>query len=398
MQLEVGQCVYFWNGEKGIFKGYIFKISTNKEQKYSITAYDNLRYFQNHDYRCISEAEKTLAQVFTEICTALNVPYRVLGHAKTSNERLHKHNWQDVSYFDIISDCITEMNYRSIARKDWDLTEEEKKSGKNIYIEADDAEKHAGEAYKEVYDDLGNKKPPIKYFIRDNFGTVELVDLDYVKNAWYTDSITTSVSAAFEEYKNGMSGKESENVEITATPTPLIIGDKSLMTDYTYDVDIDSDTYNEILYIVSGSEKKAEETQKASEGKFRENWRQLIREGNASDAEIIHSYQEWKNGTYTPGEKTKAEYEKLKAKGKLNPQKIDEKESLYPCSSMSHEEETIKKWGVLRQIRTINSGCTEEQLKEYVKLAIAETNNVRKTLKIEALGFDGLNAGNSFLL
>lgn len=389
LELELGKCVYFWNGEFEIFKGYIFKIGTDKSEKYSITAYDNMRYLQNHDYRCIGEGDKTLADMFKEICTALNIPYAITGEAaKPTIEKLHKHNWQDVSYFDILKDCIDEMSVRSIQKE------------RDFVVEGSG----------EVSDKIDLSKTPVKYVIRCVFGTVELTDINYIVKGWNTENIAATVaSGAYTEYTTdkAMGGKTTGT---TLNASPLIIGDNSLMTNYSYDIDIDTNTYNEVMFIESGDKKKTEEAQKQYGAQIRKDWVDQIRNGNASDAEIEHAYDEYLAGHYPLenrklGEKTKAEFEKVKARREAEANAVKstdsikgQSENVYPCVAMGRDEESIKKYGLLRQVRTVNAGATKAQLEEYIKLVMYETKNISKSLKIEALGFDGMNAGDGFLL
>ena len=382
LRLENGQQVRFWNGNYGVFSGYIFKISTNRSEKYSVTAYDKLRYFQNHDFRTIGEGEKTIVDVFKEICTRLGFDdYKITGYAAENGAtlmKLHKHNWNDVSYFEMLKDCLDEMNRRSIADTKMDA------SGTVI------------DSYSNILD-----KDAKKYFIRDNFGVIELTDIEYITNGWTSDNLTAAAEAGSVEWKKDMNG---ETVGVTAKIAPLIIGDKSLLTDYTYEISIDNSTYNEIIYVESGDKEKTEKAQsKDAESNeiVRADWRKHIQEGSANDAEVLHAYDLYLQGLYPGcGEKTKAQAQQILAQqAAKNPNKENEKvsDNVYPCIAQSRDEESIKKYGLLRLVKTVNAGATKEQLDEYTKLALYEYNNVGKSLKIEALGFDGMNAGNGFL-
>lgn len=386
LELELGKQVTFWNGEFAVFKGYIFKIGTSSAEKYSITAYDNMRYLQNHDYRCIADGEKTLADMFREICTALKLPYLITGEAATNTEKLHKHNWQDVSYFDILKDCMDEMSVRSI--QDSNIVEGSGESAAKIDL----------------------TKTPVKYFIRCTFGKLELTDINYIVKGWNTENIATSVaSGAYTEYTTDKAmGGETKGTTVNAAP--LIIGDNSLMTNYSYNIDVDTNTYNEVMFIESGDKKKTEEAQEKYGTQIREDWHEQIVQGNATDAEIEHAYDEYLAGRYQahwgePGVKTKAAFEKVKAEREAKANAVKQTDSIkgqsenvYPCVAMNRDEKSIEKYGLLRQVRTVNAGATKAQLEEYMKLVMYETKNVNKSLKIEALGFDGMNAGNGFLL
>lgn len=368
--VEPGMRVKFWNAEVPVFSGYIFTIKTNRSGNFDITAYDNLRYLQNHDSRCIAEAEYSLKDVFVELCESLQLDWRILGHAAEETAKLHKHAWLDKPIFEMISDCMEEMNIRSVAEKVAD------KNGRYL----DDK----GTRYNEYFDELNLLKPPVKYFIRDNFGVVELNDIE--NNVKYRISGVNEKATV--QWSDAMS-VESANVEGEAVLNPLIIGDGSLLTNYEYEIDIDKNTFNEIIFMESGNNEKAK---KNSTG-VSEGWRERIREASATDADLIYAYAEWKAGRYTPGTVTKQEFERLRREGK-----IDKKTSKTPAAAMSQDKDAIEKWGTLRQIRSINSGYTKRQLEEYVKLTLQESDRVKKTLKIEALGVAGMDAGDGFYL
>lgn len=352
LKLENGMVVNFVHGNKPIFKGYIFTLDCDKKDFYTVTAYDSMRYLQNHDYKSIGEGEKTLRDVFSEICESLKIEYRIKGDAATNNKKLHKHNWIDKSAFEILSDCIEDMNVQSIAGR--------KYADNGQYLESDDK---GGKRYNEVFaSEINKENIPKKYFLRCVYGVLELNDIANIAD-------------------------ESENI---------IIGTKSLLLDYKYELDIDKDTYNEVWFMRSQSGNKKKSDASEPDASEPDGWRERIKEGSASDADIRYAYNQWRNDKYTPGPKTLEEFEKLensvlKGNGDMNP-----KGMIAMASDRLNENGTVSKWGLLRKIETVNEGYDKEKLEEYVKLVLDEYNRVRKRLSLEALGYDGLNAGSSF--
>lgn len=110
IKITLGQKIYVWKDEKPLFYGYIFNLGSDKSRVVKVTAFDNLYYFKNPDYRAFSEGEKTLKDVFVEICVACKLPYKITGFVLNDETRLHRHNFNDVSYFEMLSECMQERN------------------------------------------------------------------------------------------------------------------------------------------------------------------------------------------------------------------------------------------------------------------------------------------------
>lgn len=372
LHIENGMKVLFWHNECEIFSGFIFRIGTDKSQVVQVTAYDNMRYLQNHDFRSISEAEKTLAELFTEICNAMQVDFRVEGIAKTDSKKLHAHNWVDVSLFDILSECMNEMNIIHMAERVY--------NGNGKYLDEE------GKRYDEKFSDKKAISP--RFFIHDDFGTLVLDDITHFSIVRKTGIITNKEIEFSNKWQYSKDGSEVADYQ------PLIIGDRSLLTDYKYEVSIDGNTATEVMIVESGNQKRSNE---ASSSNVRENWRELIRTAHANDDEIHHAYWLWRNGQYTPGPVTLQEFKKYEQE-LAQPDGGDKKLPVYPCVSMKHDDEKVAKWGVLRNIRTIGADYTKEQLDEYVRLVAEATENEEKSLHLDALGFDGMIAGSGFFL
>lgn len=166
--ISEGSVVRFSIDAKGVFYGYIFKRSRSENNMITITAYDQLRYLKNKDTYAFTGM--TSAQIFTKICKDYQLSARVVNQTSyILSDRLYDNK----TLFDII---------------DWGVTETL--------------------AY------TGNW-----YMIRDNFGTLEYVNLNSLK-------------------------------------TDLLIGDASLLTKYTYESSIDDDTYNQVKLVKEGDSKR----------------------------------------------------------------------------------------------------------------------------------------------
>ena len=74
-QIANGSIVSFIVDGKGFFFGYIFKMGTDADENYEITAYDQLRYLKNNDV--MATGEMTASQIFEKICQDYNLKYEV---------------------------------------------------------------------------------------------------------------------------------------------------------------------------------------------------------------------------------------------------------------------------------------------------------------------------------
>lgn len=146
-----GDVVFFdWDG-KQIFKGFVFKFDFKKGAKYSVTAYDAMRYFKSSDSIVFSVS--TLAQRFTRICKYLGVPHRVI---KAPKHKLISEVDDNKSYFNMLQSSI-----------------------------------------QQIYNATGER-----YFLRDNYGVIELRQYPYMQ-------------------------------------LDMIVGDQSMLTDYTFSQSIE---------------------------------------------------------------------------------------------------------------------------------------------------------------
>lgn len=172
VKLSPGSRVSLKVDGQGIFFGYVFKISKTETEQISITAYDQLRYLKNKDTYVISGM--TSSQIFDKLCKDFNLSYKVVS---SSSYILEDRIFDNKTLFDIIQRGIDETLI------------------------------HEGNYYK----------------IRDNFGTLEFINLADLK-------------------------------------LDLFIGDESLLTGFAYNASIDSDTYNQIKLIQENSETEKRES------------------------------------------------------------------------------------------------------------------------------------------
>lgn len=133
----------------------------------------------------------------------------------------------------------------------------------------------------------------------------------------------------------------------------LIIGDESLLTNYEYEVDIDKNTFNEFYFMYNEKTKETDEfTNKQVQKK---SMILALQAGN-----VI-------SGTNTTLDKTVI------------------------------GENTLPKWGKLRKIVTLNDSKLSQNARFYIKELVQLLNQPTRTLKLSALGYDGLYAGGSFI-
>lgn len=150
----------------GVFYGKIFTTEIT-EDTYSVTCYDQLRYLKNKD--TVPFKNKTADEIFIDVCKRMNLNYKVIDK---SSHKLPTKLYDNKSYWEMVTDAID-----------------------NTLVSTDK-----------------------KFFVRDNFGTLEFIDVAKQK-------------------------------------TNLIVGSKSLLTSYTYKKDIDEDTFNRVKITRSNKEK-----------------------------------------------------------------------------------------------------------------------------------------------
>ena len=161
ISINEGSPVSFKIDGQGIFFGYVFKKGRSKNGKISITAYDQMRYLKNKDTKVLSGL--TAAQVFTKLCKEYKLTYKVVdNHSYIVPPKPH----DGKTLFEIIQYGIDQT---LINTGNW-------------------------------------------FMIKDNFGTLEFVNINSLK-------------------------------------TDLFIGDESLLVDYDYISSLDDDSYNQVQLI-----------------------------------------------------------------------------------------------------------------------------------------------------
>ena len=317
-KMSLGSLVMFWCDDVPVFYGYAFKIGTDRTECYQVTAYDQMRYLQNHDYLLMEDM--SLKQVFEKICAGTRIKnYKLLGKAKTATQKVNKKHFADASYFDMLTYAMQETSNFYVTER----------------VYNDDG------TFETMYDPSATEGVmQVKFFVRDNFGVLELNDIE--SNVKYR---RTGIEGGMTRV---WTGSEYYYYDESLLPQlePLIIGDESLLTDYKYEIDIDTETYNDVYILNTKSDGKSEKT----EVRKGEDERYLV----TSDGKQL--------------------------------------------GITKQNTESIKKYGTLRRIANIKSPMTESQMESYAKLILDNYSTPKKTMKLEALGYNGVNAGDGFLL
>lgn len=203
--MEIDSVVYLRDGDtielvidgKNVFKGKVFNRKKSKQKLWKIVAYDSKRYLQNQD--TIVFGVNKLSDRFNNICQIQGIPHKVLD---ANGYQLASKVEDNESYFSMLEAAIAEVRENNNAR----------------------------------------------FGIRDNFGTLELFDLN-----------------------RGI--------------TKLVVGDKSLLTDYAYEASID-DSYNVVKVIKEDSETKKRQIYTASNSALIDRWGKLQMFEKVTDSDI----------------------------------------------------------------------------------------------------------------
>lgn len=153
---------------KGVFLGYVFKIKPYPNNEVQLTAYDQLRYLQNKD--TYNLPSMTCDKIFEKVCQDCQLKYKVIDRSRYN---VSPKIFDNESYYKVIKHGLDQALIN--------------------------------EGYR--------------YIVRDNFGTLE-------------------------------------HVELRTIASNLLIGEDSLLTDYDYEISIDDETYNQIKLIKEDKETK----------------------------------------------------------------------------------------------------------------------------------------------
>lgn len=96
-----GDIVKFRWDHKPVFKGRIFKFDYDQSEVFSVTAYDNLRYFKNQD--SLVWQVSTIAQRFNQVASLAGVPHKVVNN---STHKLVAEVCDSKSYFDMLKESF----------------------------------------------------------------------------------------------------------------------------------------------------------------------------------------------------------------------------------------------------------------------------------------------------
>ena len=226
LKIALGDVVEFCYDDLQVFKGFVFTLSTTEEEEYSVVAYDQMRYLQNHDYY-FTDGTETASDIFTKICMNAGFKEYNFNNKKMvesfkvvdkSAFRVRPYTFQDKTYFEILEWAIEETqkgNYRIY------------KNAKGEDVVEYDIERTLSNA------GLDKIWKGFHYYIRDNFGVLEFKSL----------GSNLKVSRANMKTKEQFLDNET-----------LVIGEESLLMNYDYSIDIDKDTHNEILLLSETNE------------------------------------------------------------------------------------------------------------------------------------------------
>jgi hypothetical protein len=169
--VALGALVTVKVGSEKLFFGYVFKFDVNESRSCTITAYDQMRYLQCKDTLVTKNA--TASDIFKQICEGYGIKYKLVAK---SPHILAKRINDNKAYADMIAYAIDKTLIDT-----------------NLW-----------------------------YFIRDNWGTLEFLDL-------------------YDERTN------------------IAIGDASLLSEFSYSTSIDSDTYNQVKLVKENKDTKKRE-------------------------------------------------------------------------------------------------------------------------------------------
>ena len=256
LKMNLGDEVEFRFENAEVFKGYIFSLSTTDEEDYSVVAYDQMRYLQNHDYY-FTDGTESASDIFLKLCN--NAGFReynfsekkMVTTAKVIDKSIIKvrpYTFQDKTLFEIIEWAIEETqkgNYKIYKNA---------KGEDVIKYEIENTLSNAG---------LDKLWKGFHYYIRDNFGKLEFKSLSSNLRSRTRDLLSK---------------------DLVLDDETLVIGEESLLMNYEYSVDIDKNTHNEILLLSEtnesiknekGKEEKVKELVYAKQEDSVEKWGRL---------------------------------------------------------------------------------------------------------------------------
>lgn len=100
---QEGDLVIFKSNDVGIFKGFVFEKSRDKEHHIQVTAYDQLRYFANK--HSMNYEDKTASELLKMLLDDFNMSK---GTIENTNHRIAARDEDNQTYFDIVLNALTE--------------------------------------------------------------------------------------------------------------------------------------------------------------------------------------------------------------------------------------------------------------------------------------------------
>ncbi|WP_282801214.1 XkdQ/YqbQ family protein [Secundilactobacillus kimchicus] len=194
-----GDIVWFRWDKKPVFRGRIFKYDYDESENFSITAYDNLRYFKNQD--SLVWPVSTIDQRFTKVCKLTGLKGKVVSGSK---HKLKAEVCDSKSYFDMLKSAVN-ATYK--ATDDhfylWDNygTIELRKTGKKIPYYIGDKSSATGFNYNRSIDSLVNI---VRVVRTDKKKKQQSSSTAKVKTTTGDDPANTKITAQTAESKNSM--------------------------------------------------------------------------------------------------------------------------------------------------------------------------------------------------
>ena len=304
LKINIGSIIQFFSDAKTIFYGKVFTIETDSTDVIKVTSYDMMRYLKNEDSKIIdgTEPNLNLRTFFMKLMKQYNINYHVAPwYTQLTLLPLEEHNFQNQSLFDILDYC---------------MVEEELRQG----LDASTKSKLMTSKNNNLYR---------RFYLKCNGDVIELREIYY--------------DFFYDEY-----GKVKNNF--------LMIGDESLLSNYRYKVDIDSDTYNRFIFVAN---EESEDASSSEDTNTQVKQQRLVASMDAG-------------------------YRISNTDTKLDGKKIG--------------ENTLSKWGILSKIVELKTIEKSNEVADYMKTVIEVFSQPSRTLKLNAIGYDGVVAGSAFFL
>ena len=145
--------------------------------------------------------------------------------------------------------------------------------------------------------------------------------------------------------------------------TFLVIGDESLLTDYNYKLDIDDKVYNRLIFVAN----KEDDNSSLDTGEGND---ENTTNTQVTEKQLVAAIDA---GWIIKNTRTSLDYTSI-------------------------GENTLSKWGVLSTVIELKNLSPQNNLEEYMKAAVSVYSQPNRSLKLNAIGYDGVIAGSGFYL